>query len=234
MGCIGVGHRGFPYAFPANTLRSFQEAAKLGCRMVECDVRQAADGTLVLAHDPEVRDVRGHVYKIAEQTAEALAKIDLGAGEGVPRLEELVAWARGRVAVMADMKCEEGDIEEKVVAALSPLGSEEKIVAGAGTASRARFRQLDPTLPLSLTLSRREETLLQAKAFSEWIAELDTPIVTWEFPLLTPERIEVLRAYGKRIYVWTVDEEDLMGHFYALVDGIITNRADRLKTLGLL
>lgn len=232
MGCIGVGHRGVPHAFPANTLRSFQEAAKLGCQMVECDVRQAADGALVLAHDPEVKDVHGRIYKIAEHTSEALAGIDLGAGEGVPRLEELVAWARGRVAVMADMKCEGGDIEERVVAALSPLSPTEKVVAGASGVSWACFRRLDPSLPLSLTLSRREESLLQTRAFAEWLAELDTPAVTWEYPLLTPDRIEMLRAYGKRIYVWTVDEEPSMRHFYALVDGIITNRAERLKALG--
>src|SRR5579871_437416 len=135
-----VGHRGAPKAFPANTLRSFQRAWELGCSMVECDIRRSADGALVLAHDPHVTDTAGRTFEIAAQTAAALAALDLGAEEGVPTLQELVAWAQGRCAVMADMKCEGAEVETEVVEALAVLPVEAKLVPGAGAESRARFR----------------------------------------------------------------------------------------------
>lgn len=232
--CIGVGHRGFPYRYPANTLQGFAAAAALGCTMVECDVRQAADGLLVLAHDPLVKDKEGRSYPIAHCTAEALGQLDLGAGEGVPTLEELVEWAQGRVSVMADMKCEGGDVEERVVQALAPLPAAEKIVAGAGKASRRRFRQLAPDLSLSLTLSRREESMLPpAKGLVSWMASLDVQAVTWEHPLLTEERLWALRACGLPVYAWTINEERLMLQFKERVDGIISDRADLLHALGI-
>src|SRR5579871_4338888 len=98
MGWLRVGHRGAPREFPGNTMRGFMRAVEYGCEMVECDVRQSGDGSLVLAHDPHVTDVTGKTYVLAEETAATLAAIDLGADQGVPALAELVAWASGRCA----------------------------------------------------------------------------------------------------------------------------------------
>src|SRR5689334_21128799 len=109
-----VWHRRALREFPANTRRSFQRVVERGCLMVQCDIRQAADGVLVLAHDPAVTDRQGQRYEIVSETSDALARLDLGAGEGVPTLAELVEWAQGRCGVMADMKCEGSGVEERV------------------------------------------------------------------------------------------------------------------------
>lgn len=229
---IGIGHRGAPREFPGNTLRGFLRAVELGCAMVECDVRRAADGEIVLAHDPEVTDASGRHWPIAEYTASELAHLDLGAGEGVPTLAALVALASGRFAVMADMKCGGGDVEERVVAALAPLPPEAKVIPGADAASRARFRALDPVLPLSLTISREEADLMESGALDRLIGTLDTDAVTWQHPLLTPERIDALHARGLRVYAWTVDDpSDLRRLLDMGVDGLISNRADLLARL---
>jgi glycerophosphoryl diester phosphodiesterase len=229
---IRIGHRGAPREFPANTLRSFQRAAERGCAMVECDIRQAADGVLVLAHDPQATDTAGRTFLITETDSPTLHSLDLGAGEGVPTLAELVAWARGRCAIMADMKCEGGDVEARVVEGLSPLPPEAKVVPGAGEASRRRFRALDPTLPLSLTLNRLADLPEEIAEFEAFVARLDTDAVTWEHPLLNAARIAVLHARGLRIYAWTVDDLPTMRRLLADgVDGLISNRADLLQTL---
>jgi glycerophosphoryl diester phosphodiesterase len=227
-----IGHRGAPRVFPANTLRSFQQAADWGCTMVECDVRQAADGALVLAHDPDVTDVQGARYEIAAHPSADLRALDLGAGEGVPTLGDLVEWARDRCAVMADMKCAGGDVEAKVVAALSALPPEAKIVPGAGEESRRRFRALDPGLPLSLTLSLAERALVESADFPAWLARLDTEAVTWQYPLLNAERVAALHEYGLRVYAWTVDDLTDMRRLLADgVDGLISNRSDLFSHL---
>ncbi|HLK55050.1 MAG TPA: glycerophosphodiester phosphodiesterase [Chthonomonadaceae bacterium] len=228
-----VGHRGAPREFPANTLRSFQRAVERGCTMVECDIQQAADGVLVLAHDLHVTDAQGQHYAIAAETSDALARLDLGAGEGVPTLQALVDWAAGKCAVMADMKCEGGDIEAKVVQALSELPLDAKLVPGAGPESRARFRALDPTLPLSLSLGSREGLiLLHERPFESVLAALDTQAVTWEHPLLTAERIAAFHAHHIRVFAWTVDAPDTMHRLLADgVDGLISNRVDLLENL---
>ena len=38
------GHRGYPAAFPENTMLSLREAVRAGADGIEMDVRRAADG----------------------------------------------------------------------------------------------------------------------------------------------------------------------------------------------
>jgi glycerophosphoryl diester phosphodiesterase len=227
-----VGHRGAPREYPGNTLSGFARAVELGCGMVECDIRQAADGELVLAHDPHVTDIGGTTFVIAEHDSGFLAGLDLGAGEGVPTLRALVAQATGRYAIMADMKCEGGDVEARVVEALASLPPEAKLIPGAGSESRARFHALDPTLPLSLTLSAAEAPLLADGGLEQLLASIDTVAVTWQHPLLDAERVEALHSHGLKVYAWTVDDLPTMRRLLdAGVDGLISNRADLLQTL---
>jgi glycerophosphoryl diester phosphodiesterase len=214
-------------------MRSFVRAAELGCEMIECDVRCSADGVLVLAHDDAVTDAGSRRYEIAGCDAKALHSLDIGAGDGVPTLAELVEWARAAgIAVMADMKVEGDGVEAAVAAALAPLAPERKVVPGAGEASRRRFREVEPTLPLSLSLDRAAEPWLQSGGFERFLAAPDTEAVTWEHPLLTAERICALKENGLRVYAWTVDDPALMGRLRDDgVDGIISNRPDLLRAI---
>lgn len=47
-----IGHRGASEAAPENTPRAFRLAAEMGADGVELDVRRAADGRLLVHHDP--------------------------------------------------------------------------------------------------------------------------------------------------------------------------------------
>ena len=227
-----IAHRGTPREFPGNTLRGFQRAVELGCTMIECDVRQASDGVLVPAHDAEVVDQRGMSFLFSRSSGEKLHSLDLGAGEGVPTLHEVAAWSKGRCMVMADMKCEGNGVEESVIAALSVLDVTAKIVVGAGQESRARFRQLDPALPLSLTLSDKDAGLVEGDKLNALLTTLDTEAVTWHHALITSQRVALLHRHNKQVYVWTVDDVPTMRRMLECgVDGIISNRLDLLQTL---
>lgn len=216
---IAVGHRGAPGHFPANTLRSFQYAVALGCEMVECDIRRAADGVPVLAHDAHVG-----ALEIAATDSQTLA-----AQHDVPTLEALITWAvASGVAVMADMKVEGDGVEEAVVAALAELPPTQKLVPGAGPESRARFRALDPVLPLSLS----HPGPLDDAAFEALLPQLDTAAVTWHYSILTPERVRRIQARGLRVFAWTVDDPEQMQQLLAAgVDGIISNNTEALSRL---
>lgn len=227
-----VGHRGTPLELPPNTMRGFARAVERGCDMVECDVRLAADGALMLAHDPHVTDMAGRRHEISAATSAALQGLDLGAGEGVPTLPQLVAWAQGRCAVMADMKCEGDAVEANVVAALAPLPPTQKIVPGAGAASRRRLRNLDSTLPLALSLGPEAQDDLVGAGLETLLRTLDAGAVSWHYSLLDPARIARLHAQGVAVYAWTVDDPAIMQRLLAAgVDGIISNRADLLQQL---
>lgn len=230
MALLRVGHRGWPRKFPPNTMKGFAAAWETGCQMVECDVRPSRDGVLVLAHDAHVTDSAGKAFVVSEHTARDLAALDLGANEGVPTLQALSDWAaQTGGGVMADMKCEGADVEAGVVHALSQLPPFQKIVPGA---SRDRFRDLDPTLPLSLSLGKNAPDLQTDEAFDALLTRLDTGAVTWEWPALTADRVARLHEKNVRVFAWTVDDADAMQKLVDMgVDGIISNRAELLSTL---
>jgi len=224
---LKIGHRGAPRLAPANTMAGFRLAVERGCDWVECDCRAAKDGVVVLAHDPEVSDESGaRACRLDRATAAELAAFDLGAGEGVPTLAELAEWAAGSgVGVMADVKV--GGLERKIQLALAALPYDLKMVAGADDRGRMRFRDLDPCLPLSLTVNR-----VQIVALRNRLSTVDTEAVTLEYPIITPVRIAALHARKVRVFAWTTDDLRTMHRLAAMgVDGIISNRPDLLAEL---
>jgi glycerophosphoryl diester phosphodiesterase len=66
------------------------EAATKVADMIEVDVRQAADGTLVLAHDPQLNGLEVHTSTWAQ-----LADLDLGGGHRPLTLETLLSTYPG-------------------------------------------------------------------------------------------------------------------------------------------
>lgn len=215
-------------------MAGFRRAFALGCPMVECDIRRSRDGALVLAHDSHVTDKAGIRYDIDQADDATLASLDLGAGEGVPSLRDLVNWAaESGAAIMADMKTSGNGVEVEVARQLAPLPPAQKIVPGAGEEARRLFRAADPELPLSLSLGKNDlNDERYARVLSEYEA-LCFGAVTWEWPLLTQERIAELHAAGLRVFAWTVDDPDVMQRLADWgVDGIISNRAEIVANLA--
>lgn len=215
-----VGHRGAGADEPQNTLRSFERAIALGVDMVETDVRLSRDGVLVLAHDEAIHG-GGQELIVADHDLATLRQLDLGHGERIPMLVEALAVVRGRCALMIDLKGE--GFEAALVAAIqaSGLSYDQVVVPGGSVHSRARIRGLDPKIPLSLSLDAGWD----AQITPAFVAGIDTDAVTWEHPLITPERVARLHERGLFIYAWTVDDLAIMRRVIAAgVDGVITNR----------
>jgi hypothetical protein len=111
---------------------------------------------------PSVTDSKGLRHLLAQHTCRELAALDLGQGQGVPTLEELVQWAvRCGCAVMADIK--QAGLEHQIGILLGALPRHRIPVPGADAAGRSRFRQMFPDLPLSLSIGAADEALLEAQ-----------------------------------------------------------------------
>lgn len=98
-----VGHRGASALAPENTLLAVERAIEHGLDLVEVDVHLSRDGELVVVHDGEVR-LEGRAAPVASLYAAELARLPLGDGQGVPRLAEVLALARGRIGVYVELK----------------------------------------------------------------------------------------------------------------------------------
>ena len=88
-----LGHRGASVARPENTIAAFAHALELGAVGIECDVQRAADGELVLIHDDTVQRTTNGSGVVRDLSWPALAALDAGGGQPIPRLADLLAWA---------------------------------------------------------------------------------------------------------------------------------------------
>ncbi|QKV17177.1 glycerophosphodiester phosphodiesterase family protein [Oricola thermophila] len=101
LGISVVCHRGANRFAPENTLAAAQLAFQQGAHYVEIDVRESADGELVVIHDPTVDRTTNGTGRVDEMTAAELRSLDAGSwfsphfsGERIPLLSEAIDVAR--------------------------------------------------------------------------------------------------------------------------------------------
>jgi glycerophosphoryl diester phosphodiesterase len=99
-----TGHRGAAGLEPENTVKSFKRALKLGVDQVELDVHLTNDRELVVIHDASVdRTTNGRGY-VGDFTLEEIRRLDAGAGERVPTLQEVINVVKGRAVLQIELK----------------------------------------------------------------------------------------------------------------------------------
>lgn len=106
-----VGHRGALAIAPENTLISFQRAVDGGADVIEMDIRLSVDGHVVVMHDATVDRTTDGTGLVGAMTLAELKRLDAGrwfdpryAGARVPALAEVLAWARGKIGIMLELK----------------------------------------------------------------------------------------------------------------------------------
>jgi len=98
-------HRGYSYLYPENTILSFKKAIDTGADGIECDIQKTKDGHFVVIHDPFIETDSGLLY-ISETTLQELKKIDLGSGEKLITLTELIKFFPEKITLDIEIKCD--------------------------------------------------------------------------------------------------------------------------------
>lgn len=99
-----IAHRGHSAAAAENSIAALDRAIVAGADVVECDVRVAGDGVLVVSHDPDLLRLAGRSIAVADTPAAVLQAVARDAGAEIPELTELMAAARSRMPLMLDVK----------------------------------------------------------------------------------------------------------------------------------
>lgn len=106
-----VGHRGAMGVAPENSMPAFEVGLAAGADILELDVQLSADGQVVVFHDDNLEPKTGVPGRIAHYSADFLHTLDVGrcfhndfAGTPIPLLKEVLAWAKGRIPLMIEVK----------------------------------------------------------------------------------------------------------------------------------
>jgi glycerophosphoryl diester phosphodiesterase len=108
-----VAHRGGALLGPPeNTIPAIEQAIEVGADLIEIDIRQTADGHLVLMHDETVDRTTDGSGRVARMTLAQVGNLKVQHGGSdiirVPTLEEALGTMKGRIDPDLDFK--QGDL----------------------------------------------------------------------------------------------------------------------------
>lgn len=96
-----VCHRGINHIAPENTMASAHLTYDFGCDWLELDVRETADGEIMVLHDDTLDRTTSGTGKLTDHTRAALADLDAGSWkdphwhrERIPHLSDSIALAK--------------------------------------------------------------------------------------------------------------------------------------------
>ena len=215
-----IAHRGYwnTEGSHENSLSSLKNAMSLGVYGSECDVRQTADGVLVLFHNARLDDGR----VISQLNFADLADYRLPNGEKIPTFDEALA-------VMKDapkgfkliIEVKEADVK-KIVAAVERRGLQKRVEYIAfGRKHCLDLIAMNKGLKVSYLASNKKSAWTPKELKEKGFYGLD-----YSAGLLkeNPEWIEEAHKLGLDVNVWTVNTPAEVDNFFKMgVDKVTTD-----------
>lgn len=202
-----LGHRGARHALPENSLAAFDLALDEGADGVELDVRLNRDGDAVVCHDATLSRVTqgSDERRIADLTTEECRSVDLGGGQNVPSLQQVLEWAEARQALV-NVELKAGrlvdlPLSQRVAQLRRPAFARERLLVSSFSAmtvwAHARMR---PSVPTAWLFASRA---------SAWCTSRGAAVSAAVHPdqaLITARRVRAWHSRGLRVHAWTVND----------------------------
>lgn len=233
-------HRGACAHAPENTLASFNLAVEHGADAIELDVKLSLDDQAMVIHDHTLDRTTDGKGKVNEHSLEQLKKLDAGtffdpkfAGEKIPTLDEVFESVGKRIFINVELT-NYSSPKDNLIPIVAGIVKRHQLqssvlfssfIPGNLTAMRA----LLPNTPVGLLcLEGIKGIFTRSFLFLKTSPEALHPYLQD----VTPGLVEREHKRGRRVHVWTVNDDADVNRMFALhVDGIFTD--DPLKALKL-
>ncbi|MCK4381146.1 MAG: hypothetical protein KAW51_08425 [Candidatus Lokiarchaeota archaeon] len=227
-----IGHRGAYDEAPENTLKGFKKAIELGADYIEFDVHQSQDGALVIIHNVDILRRMGVDNSIAQMTLKELQKLDLGEGERVPELWEVLKLAKGKVNLLCEIKAK--GISDKVITLLRGEDLiDSTIIQSFYVDILLEVKKLEPKLELAAIVPITEEYIPEwnkRKKLIETVINLDFPIIVTRHKNVDELFLQYSHKHNLKVFAYTINTRKNMERFVNMgVDGIIVNSISKAK-----
>ncbi|VXC47811.1 glycerophosphodiester phosphodiesterase [Serratia oryzae] len=229
-----AAHRGGGSLAPENTLAAIDVGARYGHKMIEFDAKLAQDGQIFLLHD-DTLDRTSNGWGVAGDLPwEKLEQLDAGnwysaafKDERLPLLAEVAERCK-RHGLMANIEIkptlgveEETGREVALAARLLWQGQTDPLLSSFSVEALAAAQHAVPELPRGLLLDEWDDN------WRELTRRLECVSIHLNHNVLTAERVNMLKAAGLRILVYTVNSPERARLLLNWgVDCICTDRID--------
>lgn len=220
-----TAHRGLSVEAPENTLPALQLAIDQAADYAEIDVRQTADGEIVLMHDLSLKRTCGVSRNLNKVTYEELQRMDAGSwfgnsyrGTKVPTLREAIELCKGNIDLNIEIKTA-GDTQimaEKVVDLIEEYDFEKQcIISSTNYAVLQAVKNRNPSLRTGYIMSM---------AYGDFYDREGLDFFSIKSSFVTQSVVDRLHENGKEIHVWTVNGKTELTRVRNMgVDSVITD-----------
>ncbi len=227
---LSQAHRGFwSEGIQENTLDAFRAAVARGAKMIELDVRLAANGEVVVVHDTNLLRVVGQPLEVADLLPE-----ELSSRARVPLLVTVLRELGAKVFFNIEIKSETVKtvtsgyaIEGQVVKAIREAGCERRVlVSSFNPMVLFRISKISQLIPRALLVSNEQHPKNKTYLRRTWLGWLARPhLLHCDHTMLTPKRLESLRRRKILVVAWTVN--DMARAQELLAEGVSSVISDR-------
>lgn len=223
-----LGHRGASARAPENTLGAFALALDEGADGVELDVRLARTGEVVVFHDTDMARRAAAPGRLRAMTLTEIRARDVGAGERVPVLDDVLDLVLGRGGLVnVEIKTDDVELESLALATATLLmrrSLEQRarvIVSSFDAPMLERVHVHAPELALAFLFDDVHVPRAERERLERTLA---LAAVHPRASLASAETVAAWHARGLAVNVWTVDAPaELARVSHAGVDAIVTN-----------
>ncbi|MDR8389798.1 glycerophosphodiester phosphodiesterase [Aliifodinibius sp. S!AR15-10] len=241
---VVIAHRGASAYFPENTMAAFKGALEMNAEMIELDVMLSKDGVPVVFHDAVLEDHTNGSGELSDYTLDELKQLDAGswfskefAGEKIPTLEQVLAFARGKIALNIEIKTEavsdevKGGVEEKSLALVKEYGMQDHVLFSSfDYRAITHLKQLDPSIPAALLYNNRSSNKLLP---SQLVSQYKADAFNCSYQQLNRKRLRDIRLNSIPVFVYTVNQKRRMKKLVQLgVSGIFSDKPDLLRQVA--
>ena len=226
-----IAHRGASAYEPENTLRAFALAIEQGAQMIELDLHATRDEQVVVIHDFTLDHTTNLTGPVNQLTLAEIKKADAGKGERVPTLDETLDLTLGKARLYLEIKDPRAAAETLRIIRLRRC-QDDVMLASFDLALMQELGEQVRDIELGLILG--SETFHPAVRWREafpWrsLRHINYQVLCMQVLLCYGYLARQIKASGKKLYVWTADEDAQFARMIARgVDGIVTNKPDRL------
>lgn len=233
---IIIAHRGASGKAPENTLASVNKAWQLDSDAVEVDVHLSADNRIMVIHDANTARTSGENMLVRDSSSDELGKLDVGsfksgefAGEKIPFLKDIIETIPADKKLFVEVKSSRKILPflKKVIEQSGKADNIAIISFNMELLDRAKTQMPDIPMYWLVYPEKNQETdklqpydaSLIDKVVKSGLDGLDV-----YHRVLTENYVRNTHAAGLDVYVWTVNDREIIEKMYDIgVDGITTD-----------
>ncbi len=219
---------------PENSRAAFEAAIEKGYG-IECDVQLTGDGRAMVFHDYDLRRLTPDSGPLSARSVAELMRIPLvGTSESIPTLAEMLALVAGRVALLIEIKDQDGAmgpgvgaLEAAVAADLADYDGPVAVMSF-NPNSVAALARLAPDVPRGLTTSGFDDDDWEQLAAPQRerlrkipdYERLGASFISHEAADLGRPRVAELKAQGAAVLCWTIRSREAEKAARAIADNV--------------